>query len=349
MYAKLVVGASAGNLYQCLRDICRLLTSAAPSMSDLSGLGFSTSLSSIMDATPAGWTFVGSTKSTDQAGIGAGSADATFSTTTYHAWALSAPMANSASLKYALLNQSCISASTVGPTVFSLSGATSVTSLGVATNEGYRPYSATVTTGLQNATHAVAASATFHVIANPRHITIIREGRGMMALWETTTGEINTFYNKGVSFCTLSHALSTEVSVSTAAVPSTVGTSVIGASIFDIVDPNTGTAYGTYSPVNNYNGPNNYPNAHFFLQLTLNARPNTYDAAGNQRYQVTPVFVNCTNVGQPVQYVTGVVPVYWCKAALGSTGDTVSINSEDYLFFNCGAAGASFGLLMQTA
>lgn len=344
MYAKLVVGASA-NLYQCIRDMCRLLTDESPSISDLSGQGFNTSTSAIIDATPAGWTYVGSSKATDQGAIGSGAADATFSTTTYFNWAVSAPMAgNPSALKYVIFNQSTLANSTPGNQMLSMSGATSVTSDGVATNEGYRVYNSTAATITQNSCHILPAGAVFHLIANPRHITLIREGRGMSAAWEMTTGEVNTFYNKPLSFCTLSHPVSSQTGYSAAAAPVLAGAvQPIGASVFDIVDPNTGTEYGAYSPLNNL------ANAHFFVQLTQGARVNTYDASGNPRYQVTPIMVNCTNVGQPLQYVSGVVPVYWCKAGLGATGDTVNVAGVDYTFFNCGAAGTAFGLLMQTS
>jgi hypothetical protein len=56
-----------------------------------------------------------------------------------------------------------------------------------------------------------------------------------------------------------------------------------------------------------------------------------------------------TTQGYPVQYVTGVVPVYWCKAGLGTTGDTVNIGGDYYTYFNCGASGGTFGLLMKTS
>jgi hypothetical protein len=349
MYAKLVVGGTDGNLYQCIRDMCRLLTDASPSIAgSLSGSGFSTSSSVVIDATPAGWTYVGSNKSTDTPTIGAGSADATFSTTTYYNWALSAPMADDAAkLKYALFTQSNRTSGTPYPTLFALSGAQSVTSAGVATNEGYRQ--ATATTGIiVNANLNLAAGTVIHLIATPRHITVIQDGKGMMALWETTSTDVHTFYNRP-AFITYAHTLSTVASVgniSTTVTPivGSATSNTIAGTVFNITDPNTGTTYGTYEI-----SQNGIQNLGSLYQVVSSARAMSIDSAGNPKYQISPLFFQLSAIGQATQYITGVVPIYWCKAGLGTTGDTVNIGGDSYTYFHCGAAGAAYSVLMKTS
>lgn len=351
MYAKLVVGASDANVYQCIRDMCRLLTDAAPSISDLSGQGFSTSSSVVLDDTPAGWTFIGSSKTTDTPTIGAGGADATHATTTYHNWALSAPMVGDPTkFKYALFTQAFAGTSTTTPykSLFSLSGAESVTSSGVATNEGYRQGSATTGTTIINANLHVGAGSVIHLIANARHITVVQEAKGMMALWETTTTDVHTFYGKP-AFVTYAHtniAGANLSQISSLPVPftgTTPSTGVIAGVVFGVTNPNTGTFSGTYDV--SVNGTQNILN---FFQSSLTARANSIDALGNPKYQISPVFFQASSIGYPTQYITGVVPIYWCRAGLGSTGDTVNIGADIYTYFNTGNTGAAFGLLMKT-
>lgn len=353
MYAKLVVGASDANVIQCIRDMCRLLTDAAPSISDLSGSGFNTSSSVIVDATPAGWTYVGSSKTTDAAAIGDGATDATIGTTsgTLYNWCLSAPMAgDSAKLKYALFTQAFwgTSATTPYKSMFALTGAQSVTSAGVATNEGFRQASATTGTSIQNSNLHVGAGSIIHLIANARHITVIQEAKGMMALWETTSTDAHTFYNRP-AFITYAHALASTAatgSINTTPTPftGTTNANFICGVAFNVTDPNTGTNYGTYEISLNGN-----QNLGSLYQVQTSARANSIDSAGSPKYQISPVFCQLHTIGQATQYVSGVVPIYWCKAGLGSTGDTVNISGDSYTYFNSANAGGGFGVLLKTS
>jgi hypothetical protein len=350
MYAKLVVGASDANVYQCIRDMCRLLTSATPSISDLSGQGFNTSSSAILDDTPAGWTFVGSNKTTDTPTIGAGAADATLSTTTYHNWAVSAPMADDAAkLKYALFTAAFIGISNTTPfkSMFSLSGAESVNSSGVATNEGYRQGNSGTGTTILNANLHVGSGSVIHLIANARHITVVQEAKGMMALWETNTTDVHTFYNKP-AFVTYAHPHAAAGSIGTISVSpipntGTTSTNIIAGVVFGVTNPNTGTFSGTYDI-----SVSNTQNILNLFQTSLTARANSINASGNPRYQISPVFFQASSIGYPVQYVTGMVPIYWCRAGLGSSGDNVDINGDVYTYFNAANTGGAFGVLLKT-
>lgn len=351
MYAKLVVGNSVdGNVYQCIRDICRLLTSQNPSINDLSGQGFNIAASAVLDNTPAGWTYVGSSKPTDTPTIGAGSTDAAF-VATYYNWALSAPMQDDSSkLKYALFTQAFSGATTGTPyrSMFSLTGAEFVTANGVATNEGYRQCSGTAGTSISNSTLHFGIGSVIHLIANQRHITVVQEGKGMMALWETTNTDVHTFYNKA-AFVTYFHPTSSVTSVnliSSTVVPNTsttLNTSIAGIA-FAVTNPNNGTFYGTFDL--SVSGTMNLQN---FFQCSGASRANSIDSVGNPKYQISPVFVHASTIGYPVQYISGIVPIYWCRSGLGSTGDTVDIDGDSYVYFNAGASGTAYGVLLKTS
>jgi hypothetical protein len=320
-------------------------------MADLSGQGFSTTSSAILDDTPALWTYVGSNKASDASGIGTGAADATYSTTVYHNWALSSPMKDSSGrLKYALFTQNYIGTSTATPykAMFSLSGAESVNSSGVATNEGYRQsLSGTVGATIVTANLTVAAGSIIHLIANARHITVVQENKGMMALWETSSTDVHEFYNKP-AFITYAHTDSTNGAigdVSTVPIPNTgtANANIISGVAFAVTNPNTGAFSGTYDL-----SVNQTQNMMNLFQVSLTSRANSINSTGNPRYQISPVFAHASNIGYPVQYVTGIVPIYWCRAGLGNTGDSVDINGDIYTYFNAANTGGAFGVLLKT-
>lgn len=338
MYAKLVVGASNGNIYQGIRDICRLITSAAPSISDLSGQGFSTTASAIIDPTPAGWTYVGSTKATDQPSIGSGAADATFNVTTPQYWACSAPMADYPSrLKYAVFGQnSNQSAYSYSGTLF---GAASVTALGVVTSPSYYYYSTASTPAIAtNACPIMTANTTLHLVATPRGVVVVREGSGFNGVLEMSSTTANDFYNQP-AFCAFSMpGMSTNLLNATGAGTGT-GSAV---NALNLTNVNTGAALGAYS-VNQGNLVNS-----FTALQNGTVRAMSQDSAGLPKYSITPVYIHNTFIGYPVQFISGIFPIYWCKSDLGSTGDTVTINGNLYTFFNCGS-GSNTGLLMATS
>lgn len=355
MYAKLVISA-ATNPVQCMRDIARLLTSESPSISDLSGQGFSTSMSIIVDDSPAGWTYVGSKGANDRPTIGDGTADATWVAGAAAVnMAFSAPCVNAAQrLKYAILTHSLTASTTSANYYFSLTGAYEVSELGVATSEGFRMSSAASNGAtLQNPNLSTAAAGTIHVIATPRHITIIQEGRGMHAVWETTSTPIHdrlltapfVQYYHGQASNVTTGAPSTVIN--TGASPSATSgiTANIAATVFGVTDVNTGIFYGSADA--SQGGTQNLSN---LIQYRTNARANTIDASGNPRYQVSPVFLQMASLGYPAQFVTGVVPIYWCRAGLGQSGDVVNIGGRSYYYFHTGAFGtSSYGVLLKTS
>lgn len=342
MYAKLVVGNSAITALGAMRDIGRLITSGSPSTSLLSA--FNTSSSVIIDSTPAGWTYIGSTTAADRPTIAStGTSNAMTADTNYNL-CFSAPCLNSSVLKYATLTVSYRSV-TLGNS-FCLAGASAATNLGILTNEGPRVFENTAdavsNSEVQNAAILVTAGTILHVIANARHITIIEENRGMSAIWESTQTDAHTFYGIApfVQYCHPASSVITRVALLAPAQVTTTQANSIMAAVFNITNPNTGTNYGTYDPTEGL-----LWNIGSLAQTLAGVRTNTITSTGAPRYVINPVFYSLSTKGFPTQYVTGIVPVYWTAPSIGSSGDSVDVNGDTYTWFN---AGAGFGIILKT-
>lgn len=339
MHAKLVVGATSVSIYQIIRDICRLLTSEAPSIADLSGQGFSTTSSAILDTSPAGWTYVGSNKATDQPAIGDGSADATYNSTTAQLWACSAPMLNSSRLKYVVFSQN-ITGATTYPYAGAMFGAQSVSPLGVVTGPSAHYFATAGTTNLNaNACPTGLAGVTLHLVATPRGVVIVREGAGFCAVLETTSTDAHEFYNNAAFISIWNPNGGTGAISSTGPLSNVSG---FWVNTFGVTDPNTGTYYAAYDCT----GGGNLNQFNLFQNGTQRAM--SQDVTGMSQYLVSPMYVHNHMIGYPVQFVSGVFPIFWCKSAIGSTGDTLMVGDDEYKFFNCGSNTAGYGLLMQT-
>ena len=346
MYAKLVVGNSAISALGAMRDIGRLITSGAPSISDLGS--FNTTSSVIIDATPAGWTYVGSVTAADRPTIAATGASHAMVNDTNYNLCFSAPCLNSPTLKYAALTVAwqAGTTATIGSS-FALTGAQSATNLGVLTNEGPRYFETSANAATNNevlvASLIVTAGSIIHLIASPRHITIINEGRGLSAVWESSQTEAHTFYGTApfIQYC---HNDSSNFTRAPIIVPtataSTLSASILTAA-FNVTNPNTGTNFGTYDPTDNM-----LINSGSLVQTLAGQRTNTITATGAPRYTISPVFYGLTTKGYPTQYVTGIVPIYWTGANIGTTGDIVDVNGDSYTFFGCGTG---FGVILKTS
>ena len=350
MYAKLVVGNAAISALGAMRDIGRLITSASPSISDIGS--FNTSSSVIIDPTPAGWTYVGSVTDADRPTIADKTASTAVTADVNYNFVFSAPCLNSSALKYMALTNSWRSTTNQA---FALTGASSATNLGILTNEGPRQWQSSAGAAsnaeVLNGAARVNAGDILHIVASPRHFTIIQEGRGMGAIWESTQTDAHTFYGTApfVQYC---HFTSSIVLRYNTLVPQNddgaMGES-IQTVVFNLTDPNTGTYYGTYDPTESIatNPGKTYPlyNIGSLVQSTAGQRANTINTSGSPRYVVNPVFYSISPRGYPIQYVTGVVDVYWTGASIGTSGDIIDINGDSYTFFNCGTG---FGLAMKT-
>lgn len=343
MYAKLVVGNTAINVHQALRDIGRLITSEAPNVSLLGA--FSQSSSIIIDDTPAGWTYVGSVSAEDRPNIAPVGSGITYTVDTHWNLAFSAPCLEGTALKYMTLNIIWRGAATATNRNFAMTGAVSVTDQGIATNEGGRYYYAS-TEGVGESDGVAlqtTAGTTLYLIATPRHVTIIQENRGMQAIWETTMTDVHRFYGRA-PFVHFSHSTSAVSGWAPAITPTSASVTVTNgfhSTVFAVTNVNNGTYYGTYDPTSGDTLQQTY-----FRQQSSSLRNTTISASGAPRYQVSPAFIHLGNLGYPTQYITGVVPFYWTAPGIGISGDTIDINGDSYTFFN---SGAQFGVAMKTS
>jgi hypothetical protein len=349
MYAKLVVGASAISSVRAMRDIGRLITSNNPTTALLTG--FNTESSIIVDATPAGWTYVGSVNANDRPTIAAvGSASDTtspygYTSDTEYNLAFSAPCLNQPSrIKYALFNI-VYRAQGNGGNTFALTAAYNVTDQGVRTNEGPRVVGPSAEGQGETSVLAMTTSASqiFHVIATARHITIIQENRGLNAVWEATNTDVHDFYDRA-PVIQYSHSQSSATARFAITVPTaytvTQNPGSMNAAIA-VTNVNTGTFYGTYDI-----SEAGTANLGSLIQASTTYRNNSIDASGTPKYQIGPVYFQVGELGYPTQFVTGIVPIYWTRNTIGSTGDTVDVSGDSYTFFNCGTG---FGVIMKTS
>lgn len=342
MYAKLVVGGTNITAIAAIRDIGRLLVATSGNVTTSLLGSFSTSSSVILDATPAGWTYVGSTNSQDRPTIGVVGTTYTQTANTPSNLCFSAPCLEGNTLKYIALSIGYYN-STVN-TSFALTGAVSATSLGVLTNEGPRSFATSTAPPSTSSLVNVTAGEILHVIATQRGCTIVSENVGLTAVWESSMSDVNRYYSTA-PFIQYTHTKSQYTSFNAIVIPSSSSMTSVSsfATAFAITDVNTGTYYGTYDISNTASARDT--NAYFLCQVDILNRKNSIDSLGNPKYQITPVLYSNYLVGHPVQYVTGVVSIYWTKPGLGNTGDTVMVGAESYTYFNCGTG---FGIIMKT-
>lgn len=339
MYVKLVVGNTAISGYRAMRDIGRLITSSNPSVSLLEA--YSQSGSVVIDSTPAGWSYVGSNFAGDRPTIAAAGAAVNTTNSVFPNLAFSAPCLDGKT-KYALLTATHAVAAAV--TYGVLTGAVSVNSSGVPTNEGGRVSNITTDGQAEQLTVALQLGVIgkiIHLIATPRHITLIEEGRGVQAVWEMSSTDLNTFYNQA-PFVQYSHADTSILTSDGFIVPistTTTRSASILHTVFGLTNPNTGVYYGTVDPTAGLT-----TNLGYFARTISSGIQNGIATSGLPKYNILPVILSNDRYGYPTQYITGVVPVYFCGASIGATGDTVDVNGDTYYYFN---SGGGYGLLMK--
>ena len=344
MFAKLVIGASDVYATGIMRDIGRLITSATPSTSLLQTFNVSSSV--VYDSTPAGWTYVGSNHAADQPTIADGSTQ--FDGTHWN-FCFSAPCLSGSALKYCILTSWQKSSITNAGVKhgFTLIGASSASSSGVVTNEGPRPYyNGTSQYGYDNVPSAMfscGSTVTFYVIASARHLTIIQNSLGMAAIWESSMTNAHSYYGTAPFISLVHHNIPSVSVIQAVTAPTSIGqTATWGttASAYNVTDPNTGTNYGVYDLATN-----NLTGFHLVQSTTSTTlRSSTIDSGGNPKYVVQPIFYSMDKIGYPTQYVTGIVPIYFTKAGIGNTGDTISVNGTNYTFID---VSTKFGLIVN--
>jgi len=366
MYAKLVnPGTAASSLL--IRDIVRLCTSSSPTTSLLSG--FTAGSSAIVDSTPAGWTYTYSNVDLGTLGNAANGA----SSGTADWWAMNALCNDGVTQKYAKLTCNFSGSSTTG--LFHLTGASNVVTTTV-TNEGLRGLAGSSTVDTNNSINGVSGglgtsayarlgnAGTYHVIANPNHITIIQDSTRVHAIWETSVTEAHTFYNippfvqfNTASVTTGSYYESGFNGTAVASPQNLAANNTIQYSpniqLFNFTAPSSGTNYGTFKIGEiGYSG---YSQAGALgIQPGINLgwqRGTTVGTTGGTKNLVTPIYFQAYTYGLAATFVTGVCPIYMTRGNAATAGDTMTINGVTYTYFPCGGSGyaQNYGLVMLTS
>lgn len=343
MYAKLVTGASDVFSSLLIRDIIALCVSADPSIDDLSGSGFDTASSVVIDNTPAGWTYVNSTAD----GTTLGSAATPVADWDW--WAMKAPcLAPTGTEKFAIFSINYRD-TPANASSFWLSGAESVNSSGsaVATNRGSygRHTSTTSDANMRSDTYmgfSTAGLQTFHLIATPRYVLLIKEGIKYSGVFEHSSTEQHEFYNTA-PFLQLNQSTSTGTNGPLA--PGSLGGSALAGTtgnsnapvleIFNFTNTSTNTNYG----VLHFGGPGQYG---FNSTSSLAGQPyiwpsnmvTTLSATGATRNTLKPMLLQGFSYGLPTCWVTGICDIWQTRGSAGTTGDTMTINGQTYTYFN---------------
>jgi len=373
MYAKLVTSSNTSPSILA-RDVIRLCTSNSPSTADLGG--FSNTSSSIIDATPAGWTYEWSTVDSGTLATVAAAPSVT-PTSAADWWGMSAPclgpLVANGTLKYVKLTTGASTNranSDASNTVygFSLSGATNIASGNTVTNEGWRRQAngSVAAAGSSLSLTQVAGIGTFHLIATPRHITIIKEGAMFTGLWETAITDVHTFYSSTaapfvqVNLDNTSTSISMGSSVDSVYSASTqsiyfssTASNGWNFNLFGITVPSTGTYYGTLS----MGSPDDWSQATATTNLSIQpylfplGKLGSINSSGVTRNLITPIFINGQAIGYPTIDISSICNIYATRAGIATTGDTVDINGTTYTYFNSGTlvSPRGVGLLLLTS
>lgn len=362
MYAKLVYSAAntgTGNITKStgnmIRDIVRLCTSDNPNINYL--IAFSNTTSVIVNSTPAGWSLVYS--SADGTSLAAANSDPNATSTGLNDyWAMSAPCLGPGAntVKYAKLTTSGYSNTNTGigaaPQMgFSLTSAANISNTGTVTGEGFRLYTtstgpSTTILGYGITSSELSGNGTFHVIATPRHLTIIKEAVGFHAIWEHTVSDYHTFYNIApvISMNHKGTARGTAAALTNApgtTAPTLAASTYTGQShikcLHNITDVNTGTNYSALQIGRTQSQPYMSTNTDFTNMKTIAAN-------GVARNLVVPIMYQLVMYGVPTCFVTDICDMYWTGGGIGTTGDTFVINGVTYTYFDCSSIGLAINV-----
>ena len=334
------------------RDLARLVTSNSPSTALISSSTWNVTASSIVDATPAGWTYVGSNYSAGEmssiAAVNGGSVIPGINSTSAYNWVVkSACLApNTSKYKYVAFNsirqRYYENATYQYPVCGSLSMCESSTSGGTLTNEAVKVYSDGTGTINWGSGLVFYNPGTYHLIANARHITLIKENYNVQAVWEHSNTDLHTRFGQtpSVYYSWSSTAVGTAPSfvANTGIVSgSVIGAVGDGAWLCNITDVTSGTIYGVVNVTGGLSTVHSPGTAQPYLWPNL-TKGTSVNSSGATRQLVSPIMFQYYNYGYPTMYVTGVSPVYMCKGNIGAAGDNISVAGSDYIYIPVNAA-----------
>jgi len=362
MYAKLVISSAPGQYNDFARDIVRLVTSNNVTTALLSSSTWNVTASVIVDPTPAGWSYVGSsvnTETTSPAAVNTGVLGSTIPTPTSGAvvdqllrWIIIAPCAapNGSKNKYVSIGSQYDHNPAANQYKMTMTLAQSSTSSGALTNQSYRKYFTPDQGASQaeNANWGFYGTGTYHLVANARHITLIKEGSHIQAIWEHTSTDLHVRYGitPAIHYSWYDTGVGAAPSwASGTGVVAAGGAGSSGAWMVNVTNAATGTVYGSLNVAGDSNNFQTNGVGQPYLWPNLN-KANTISSTGTSRQLVSPFMFQYYAYGYPTMYVTGVVPIYMCKGGIGSAGDSVNVNGTDYIYIPVNAA---LGIAIQSS
>lgn len=374
-----------------IRDIVRLCTSNTPNTSLL--MAFSNTESTIIDSTPAGWTTIfgggggGAEASINLGGSPINMPDAnnlvtglnTFYNINDFTYVMRAPCLGprANTVKYAKLtstanaNWSLMGNNSFWMNGISLTSCASANGDGTVTGEGLRAISNNFVVGTGNWRVAansfnLAGNGFFHLIATPRHITIIKEDTGatydaytgypgVHAVFEHTITDYHTFYGIAPVVQLNFKGLVGTGASSGQGMPSSTAPRIFDSGtqsypdnavcIFNITDQGTSISYSAVSLGYGYYHPYLFPgySGNYGIGGTANPNMKTLASNGQARNLVIPLMFNANGLGIPTCFISDVSDVYWAAGNIGTTGDTFIFNSNTYTYFDAGLYGLAIG------
>lgn len=370
MYAKLIVGSTVYTNFMYMRDIVKLCTSNTPNLSVVAA--FSNVSSVIVDQTPAGWTYVGSTYASDRNGIQV--SRATAPTGANNNLVMSANCADPTLPSKFVTLTSAGSGTGSGPAM-TLTVATNAANTGVTTNETGKFIDTQTVYTSQNIHLYANTGDVWHVFSTPRHVTICVQGKGVMGAWEASPTDLHYFYGIApqVSY---NHGFTLDPgplfiynSTSNIFGRLSMGNSSLNATdvaggytiygnysitVPTLTDPNTSNTYTAvdltdvfYNSIWNltpvyagvWSGINPYPRRNIgnLYQNTSIAKFNkTINQSGQLRYLIAPIYFSVDQYGYATQFVSGVSPIYFAKSGIAVSGDQITINGNQYYYVDLG-------------
>ena len=373
MYARLDLSANTPS-WVFWMQVTHLVTNSSPAIYTGTVLdSYFANTSTVIDSTPGGWSFVGSSSATYDtiaelySRLGSANPASDFSVFISNGtnWNLtvSAPVSsNTSKTKYVNFNHTLLETALSGSYSNGYMGGMSLCSFANQTTVVDQTWFHTSPqANPPNENHSsgnfgFTGGKSFHILCNNSHITIVDDNVGFEGVWDSQGSDHHEYYNTPATTIVMAGNTQCQLGVVNAFNP---------ADYFEAGGPHSNSSAQFYSPFamgvdvvnpsNNYTFPvklfNYIQDANTSIQgngtyrKTMNT-PSLYPSYSDPypvtrlansavRTQIVPITYNM-GYGYPTQVVTGTSPVYYASANVGASGDTIDINGEEYVYLNAG-------------
>lgn len=372
MYARLDLSANTPS-WLFWMQVAHLVTNSSPTIYTGTVLdSYFANTSTVIDSTAGGWSYVGSSAAVYDtvaelySRLGSANPHTDFNSFVSHGtnWniTVSAPCtSNTSRTKYVNFNHTLLETAVTGSYSNGYMGAMSLCSFAnqsTVVDQTWFHVSPNANPPVENMSSGnfgFTGGKSFHIFCNNNHITIVDENTGFEAVWDSQGSDHHEYYNTPATAIVMAgnthHQTNTTITNPADYLEAGGPHSNSAAQVFT---PFAMTVDVT-NPSNNYTFPVKLLNYNQDANTTIMANgnyrrninspslypsyPDPYPAtrlANNAvRTQVVPITYNL-GYGYPTQIVTGTSPVYYASANVGTSGDTIDINSEEYVYVNAG-------------